>query len=70
MAVHSFPRAVLILASISVCTARIHHQTTDVSGTVTEVNRCLRLVQIAASRRGDSAPAPRAIEQSQAIENR
>jgi hypothetical protein len=49
------PRAVLILLSLSVCAVRMHAQSADMSGAVREVNSCLRIVRLAASRRSHSA---------------
>jgi hypothetical protein len=46
------PRAVLIVLSLGVCAMRVHGPSADVSGAVREVNSCLRIVRLAASRRG------------------
>jgi hypothetical protein len=56
------PRAVLIVLSLGVCAMRVHAPSVDVSGAVREVNSCLRIVRLAASRRSrfstvDSLPA-------------
>jgi hypothetical protein len=45
------PRIVLILTVLSITAARLHGHTVDAVDLTQEVNRCLRLVKVAASRR-------------------
>ena len=54
VAVHldSVPRAVLILLSLSTCAVRVQARTTAMPDVTTEVNSCLRMVRVVASRRG------------------
>jgi len=48
-------RIILIIAPIVTCAARIHAHVIDAPDTITqEVNQCLRLVNVAASRRATS----------------
>jgi hypothetical protein len=46
------PRAVLIFLSITTCFARVQARAVAMPDLATEVNSCLRLVRVAASRRG------------------
>jgi hypothetical protein len=46
------PRAVLIFLSITTCYARVQARAVAVPDMATEVNSCLRMVRVAASRRG------------------
>jgi len=46
------PRAVLIFLSITTCYARVQARAFPVTDMATEVNSCLRMVRVAASRRG------------------
>jgi hypothetical protein len=57
----SVPRAVLILLSLGTCAVRV--RSTAIPDVVTEVNSCLRMVRVVASRRGEqvSASQPSAI---------
>ena len=48
----SLPRVVLILLSLGTCMVRVHARTADTPDAVREVNSCLRMVRVAASRRG------------------
>jgi hypothetical protein len=48
----SVPRAVLILLSLGTCAVRVQARTTAMPDVVTEVNSCLRMVRVVASRRG------------------
>jgi len=45
------PRTLLILLSVSACAMRVHAPSVDPPGAVREVNSCLRIVRLAASRR-------------------
>jgi len=45
------PRTLLILLSVSACAMRVHAPSADLPGAVREVNSCLRIVRLAASRR-------------------
>lgn len=45
------PRTLLILLSVSACAMRVHAPSVDLPGAVREVNSCLRIVRVAASRR-------------------
>jgi hypothetical protein len=47
-----FPRVVLILLSLSTCAVRVQARTTAMPDVTTEVNSCLRMVRVVASRRG------------------
>ena len=47
-----FPRAVLIFLSITTCYARVQAGAVPMPDMATEVNSCLRMVRVAASRRG------------------
>ena len=47
-----FPRVVLILLSLSTCAVRVQARTTAMPDVATEVNSCLRMVRVVASRRG------------------
>jgi hypothetical protein len=53
------PRAVLIFLSITTCYARVQARAVAMPDMATEVNSCLRMVKVAASRRGRGTPAPR-----------
>ena len=53
------PRTLLILLSVSACAMRVHAPSVDLPGAVHEVNSCLRIVRLAASRRGRSSGARR-----------
>jgi hypothetical protein len=56
----SFARAVLMMMPIVTCAARIHAHIVDAPEAITqEVNQCLRLVNVAASRRPTSPVAAR-----------
>jgi hypothetical protein len=48
----SFPRAALILLTVGTCAVRVHSHPADMPSAVQEVNSCLRMVRVAASRRG------------------
>jgi hypothetical protein len=50
-----FPRAVLIFLSITTCYARVQARVVAMPDMATEVNSCLRMVKVAASRRGRGA---------------
>jgi hypothetical protein len=50
-----FPRAVLIFLSITTCYGRVQARAVAMPDMATEVNSCLRLVKVAASRRGRGA---------------
>ena len=52
MRLDSFPRVVLILLSLGTCAVRVHARASDTPDAVREVNACLRMVRVAASRRG------------------
>ena len=52
MRLDSFPRVVLILLSLGTCAVRVHARSADTPDAVREVNACLRMVRVAASRRG------------------
>jgi len=47
-----FPRAVLIFLSITTCYGRVQARAVAMPDMATEVNSCLRMVRVAASRRG------------------
>jgi hypothetical protein len=47
-----FPRALLIFFSISTCYARVQAGAVAMPDVATEVNGCLRMVRVMASRRG------------------
>jgi len=47
-----FPRAVLIFLSITTCYGRVQARAVAMPDMPAEVNSCLRLVKVAASRRG------------------
>jgi hypothetical protein len=47
-----FPRALLIFFSISTCYARVQAGAVAMPDMATEVNGCLRMVRVIASRRG------------------
>ena len=51
MRLDSFPRVVLILLSLGTCAVRVHARGGDTPDAVREVNSCLRMVRVAASRR-------------------
>ena len=51
-----FPRAVLIFLSITTCYARVQARAVAMPDMATEVNSCLRMVRVAASRRGTPEP--------------
>ena len=51
MRLDSFPRVVLILLSLGTCAVRVHARAGDTPDAVREVNACLRMVRVAASRR-------------------
>jgi hypothetical protein len=51
------PRAVLIFLSITTCYARVQARAVALPDMATEVNGCLRMVKVAASRRGRGMPA-------------
>jgi hypothetical protein len=55
-----FPRAVLIFLSITTCYARVQARAFPVTDMATEVNSCLRMVRVAASRRGRGMPTAEA----------
>jgi hypothetical protein len=59
------PRTLLILISVSTCAMRVHAPSVDLPGAVREVNSCLRIVHLAASRRGRiSVTQPRSTDVS------
>jgi hypothetical protein len=53
------PRTLLIVLSVSACAMRVHAPSVDLPGAVREVNSCLRIVRLAASRRSRSSGARR-----------
>jgi hypothetical protein len=53
------PRAVLIFLSIMTCYTRVQAGAVPMPDMATEVNSCLRMVKVAASRRGRGMPAAR-----------
>jgi hypothetical protein len=57
------PRTLLILLSVSACAIRMHAPSVDMPGAVREVNSCLRIVRLAASRRSRfSSTTPRSTD--------
>jgi len=56
----SIARVALMIVPVVTCAARIHTHTVDAPDAMTqEVNRCLRLVRVAASRRQTPATSTR-----------
>lgn len=54
---HPLARAVLVLLPLAVCAGRVHRHVVATPGAVTqEVNRCLTMVRIAATRRSPAKP--------------
>jgi hypothetical protein len=53
------PRTLLIVLSVTACAMRVHAPTVDLPGAVREVNSCLRIVRLAASRRSGSSGSRR-----------
>jgi hypothetical protein len=53
------PRTLLILLSVTACAMRVHAPSVDLPGAVREVNSCLRIVRLAASRRSGSSGSRR-----------
>ena len=53
-----FPRAVLIFLSITTCYGRVQARAMAMPDMATEVTSCLRMVKVAASRRGRGMNTP------------
>jgi hypothetical protein len=57
--IESTGRVVLIIMQLTLCAARVHAHAVDAPDAMTqEMNRCLRLVRISASRRHTPPPEP------------
>jgi hypothetical protein len=52
------PRVFLILMPLTITAARLHAHSVDTVDATQEVNRCLRLVNVAAARRDSSRRSP------------
>jgi hypothetical protein len=51
-------RAALIVTTACMCAIRVHASASDVPSIVAEVNRCLRMIHVAASRKGRALAPP------------
>jgi hypothetical protein len=57
---HPIPRAFLMIIPLVICVSRLHVHAVETPGAVTqEVNRCLTMVRIAATRRSPTKVATR-----------